>query len=323
MKNPRFLSGIQPSGDLHLGNYFGAMVQHLENQQAGNSFYFIANYHALTTIQDAERLRRNTFETAVSYLAMGLDPERATLFRQSDVPEVTELTWMLLTVTPMGLLERAVSYKDKTARGLAASAGLFTYPALMAADILAYDSNVVPVGADQVQHLEMTRDMAGAFNRTYDTEVFVLPEARLNEAKIVPGVDGQKMSKSYGNGIPMFGSGKKFRKHVMSIVTDSTDVEDPKDPDQCTVFELYALFATDDEKAAMAERYRAGGMGYGDAKKALYEKIDVHFARGRERYAALEADPDYVEDVLRAGAQKARAVAREVTDRARQACGLA
>jgi tryptophanyl-tRNA synthetase len=323
MSTPRFLSGIQPSGDLHLGNYFGAMVQHLENQAAGNSFYFIANYHALTTIQDAEVLRRNTFDVAASYLAMGLDPARATLFRQSDVPEVTELTWLLLTVTPMGLLERAVSYKDKVARGLSASGGLFTYPALMAADILAYDSNVVPVGADQVQHLEMTRDMAGAFNRIYDSEVFVLPEARLNEAKIVPGVDGQKMSKSYGNGIPLFLAGKKLKKRVMSIVTDSTPVEDAKDPDGCTVFQLYSLFASDDEKAALAERYRAGGMGYGDAKKALLEKVDAHFAPGRDRYAELQADPSYVEDVLRDGAAKARAVARQVVDRARAACGVA
>jgi len=323
MATPRFLSGIQPSGDLHLGNYFGAMQQHLENQAAGNSFYFIANYHALTTIQDAETLRRNTFDVAASYLAMGLDPARATLFRQSDVPEVTELTWLLLTVTPMGLLERAVSYKDKVARGLPASAGLFTYPALMAADILAYDSNVVPVGADQVQHVEITRDMAGAFNRAFDREVFVLPEARLNEAKIVPGIDGQKMSKSYGNGIPMFLAGKPLKKRVMSIVTDSTPVEDPKDPERCTVYQLYALFASAEEKAALAARYRAGGMGYGDAKKALLEKVDAHFAAGRERYAALRADPSYVEDVLREGAAKARAVARQVLDRARAACGVA
>jgi len=323
MSTPRFLSGIQPSGDLHLGNYFGAMVQHLGNQTAGDSFYFIANYHALTTIQDAARLRRNTFDVAASYLAMGLDPERATLFRQSDVPEVTELTWLLLTVTPMGLLERAVSYKDKVARGLPASAGLFTYPALMAADILAYDSNVVPVGADQVQHVEITRDMAGAFNRAFDKEVFVLPEARLNEARIVPGVDGQKMSKSYGNGIPIFLAGKALEKRVMSIVTDSTPVEDAKDPDGCTVYQLYSLFADAAEKAEMADRYRAGGMGYGDAKKALLAKIEAHFAAGRDRYAALQADPSYVEDVLGAGAAKARAAARAVVDRAREACGVA
>ncbi len=323
MANPRFLSGIQPSGDLHLGNYFGAMVQHLQNQEAGNSFYFIANYHALTTLQDAELLRRNTFDVAASYLAMGLDPARATLFRQSDVPEVTELTWLLLTVTPMGLLERAVSYKDKVARGLGASAGLFTYPALMAADILAYDSNVVPVGADQVQHIEITRDMAGAFNRAYGREVFVLPEARLNAAQIVPGVDGHKMSKSYGNGIPMFLGGKALRKRVMSIVTDSTPVEDAKDPERCTVYALYALFATPEEREALAARYRAGGMGYGEAKQALYEKVDAHFAAGRARRAELERDRDYVEDVLREGAVRARAVAREVVDRARSACGLA
>ncbi len=323
MSTARFLSGIQPSGELHIGNYFGAMRQHIDNQAAGDSFYFIANYHALTTIQDAELLRRNTFDVAASYLAMGLDPQRATLFRQSDVPEVTELTWLLLTVTPMGLLERAVSYKDKVARGLPASAGLFTYPALMAADILAYDSDVVPVGADQVQHVEITRDMAGAFNRTYDAEVFVLPAARLNQAKVVPGVDGQKMSKSYGNGISMFLAGKKLKKRVMSIVTDSTPVEAPKDPDACTVFRLHALFATDDERADLAARYRAGGLGYGDAKKELLAKIDAHFAAGRARYAELQADPSYVEDVLTAGAARARAVARQVVDRARAACGVA
>ena len=323
MTTPRFLSGIQPSGELHLGNYFGAMLQHLANQEAGNSFYFIANYHALTTIQDTDVLRRSTFDVAASYLAMGLDPARATLFRQSDVPEVTELTWLLLTVTPMGLLERAVSYKDKVARGLPASAGLFTYPALMAADILAYDSNVVPVGADQVQHIEIARDMAGAFNRTFDREVFVLPEARLNAARIVPGVDGQKMSKSYGNGIPMFLSGKALRKRVMSIVTDSTPVEDPKDPERCTVFQLYALFADDAERAALAARYRDGGMGYGEAKQALLAKIEERFADGRARRAELDADPSYVEDVLHAGAAQARAAARVTLDRARAACGVA
>jgi tryptophanyl-tRNA synthetase len=273
----------------------------VDNQFKGDSYYFIANYHALTTVHDAARLREFTHDVAVTYLSLGLDPERSVLFRQSDVPEVTELTWLLLTVTPMGLLERAVSYKDKVVRGISASAGLFTYPALMAADILAYDSNVVPVGADQVQHLEMTRDIAQAFNRAYDSDVFVIPEARLNEAKIVPGVDGEKMSKSYGNSLPIFESGKPLRKRILSIKTDSTPVEDPKDPSTCTVFELYALFATQSERDALAARYRAGGVGYGEAKQLLYETMEAYFAAAREKRQALLADPSYVDDVLREG----------------------
>ena len=322
MSSPRFLSGIQSSGDLHIGNYFGAIRQHVENQVAGDSYYFIANYHALTSIHDGARLRELTHDVAVTYLALGLDPERSVLFRQSDVPEVTELTWLLLSVTPMGMLERAVSYKDKVAHGLSASAALFTYPALMAADILAYDSNVVPVGADQVQHLEMTRDLAQSFNHRYGSEVFVLPEARLNEAKIVPGVDGEKMSKSYGNSIPIFLSGKKLRKRIMSIKTDSTPVEAPKDPDACLIFQLYRLFADTDQRSALAERYRAGGLGYGEAKQTLYEAMEEYFADGRARRDELLADPGYVNDVLAEGAKKARTVARTVTDRARAAAGV-
>jgi tryptophanyl-tRNA synthetase len=321
-KTPRYLSGIQASGILHLGNYFGAIKQHIEHQFAGNSFYFIANYHALTTIQDAEKLRGLTRDVATTYLALGLDPDIATLYRQSDIPEVTELTWLLTTVTPMGLLERAVSYKDKIARGLPASVGLFAYPALMAADILAFDSHLVPVGSDQVQHVEMTRDMAQAFNRTYDAEVFVIPEAKLNEAATVPGLDGAKMSKSYGNTIPIFAEGNPLKKLLMSIKTDSTPVEDPKDPDGCLVYALYSLFATPEEKAAMRERYVAGGLGYGDAKKELLAKIDEAFGEIRERKRELDADPDRVEDILRDGAKRARAVARQVTDRAREACGV-
>jgi len=320
---PRYLSGIQPSGHLHLGNYFGAIRQHLDCQVAGESFYFIASYHALTTIQNAAELRAMTLDAAATYLALGLDPERSTLFRQSDVPEVTELTWLLLTVTPMGLLERAVSYKDKVSKGIPASAGLFAYPALMAADILAYDSTIVPVGADQIQHVEMTRDMAQAFNRTYDAEVFTIPTAKVSDAGSVPGTDGQKMSKSYGNTIPLFASGKELKKTVMSIQTDSTPVEDPKDPDSCNVFALYRLFATADEQAAMRERYAAGGLGYGDAKRDLLGKIEEAFADARARRAALIASPDEVEDVLREGAKRARPVARAVTERARKACGVA
>jgi len=323
LSKPRYLSGIQPSGTLHLGNYFGAIRQHLDCQVAGESYYFIANYHALTTIQDPAELRALTRDAAATYLALGLDPERSVLFRQSDIPEVTELTWLLLTVTPMGLLERAVSYKDKVAKGIPASAGLFAYPALMASDILAYDSTVVPVGSDQIQHVEMTRDMAQAFNRTYDTEVFTIPQTQVNAAGSVPGIDGQKMSKSYGNTIPIFASGKALKKTVMSIQTDSTPVEDPKDPDSCTVFAIYRLLADENEQAEMRDRYTAGGLGYGEAKKALLEKIDTTFADARTRREALLADPDALEDILRDGAKRARAVAREVTDRARAACGVA
>lgn len=316
----RHLSGIQPSGHLHLGNYFGAIRQHVAHQDDG--FYFIANYHALTTLHDAATLRANTFDVAATYLACGLDPRRAVLFRQSDVPEVAELTWLLSTVTPMGLLERAVSYKDKIAKGLPASVGLFTYPALMAADILAYRSQVVPVGPDQVQHVEMTRDMAGAFNRTFG-EVFVIPEHRLGTEVVVPGIDGAKMSKSYGNHIPIFASGKELSKLVMSIKTSSAGVEDPKDPSACTIFQIYELMASEQEKAELAARYRAGGMGFGEAKKTLLAKIEETFAPIRARREELEKNPSDVEDVLREGARKARAIAREVTDAARAACGVA
>lgn len=318
----RYLSGIQPSGQLHLGNYFGAIVQHLALQQAGNSFYFLANYHALTTVNDANALRGHTFEAAVTYLALGLDPARSVFFRQSDVPEVTELMWLLLSVTPMGELERAVSYKDKIAKGIAPMAGLFTYPVLMAADILAYDSTCVPVGADQIQHIEMTREFARAFNHTYRSEVFTLPTHRLSVGATVPGLDGQKMSKSYGNTIPLFVTGKPLWKLVSNVKTDSTPVEAPKNPDTCNVFALYALFANATEKAEMAQRYTRGGMGYGEVKKALYEKIEEHFADARARRDQLLKDPAFVEDVLREGAKKARAVARTVTDRARVACGV-
>jgi len=321
MATKRHLSGIQPSGRLHLGNYFGAIVQHLENQTAGESYYFIADYHALTTIHDPEAFRANVRDVAVTYLALGLAPEQATLYRQSDVPEVTELAWLLANVTPMGLLERAVSYKDKVAKGLSASAGLFIYPLLMAADILIVDSEVVPVGKDQKQHVEITRDIAGYFNQRYG-EVFVLPDVKLNSAPLVPGTDGEKMSKSYGNHIPLFETGKRLKKKVMSIVTDSTPVEDPKDPDECTVFALFSLFAGAAEREELAARYRAGGMGYGDAKKQLLATIEEHFAPFLARREELLADPGFVDDVLRAGALRARAVARDVTNRARRACGI-
>ena len=316
----RYLSGVQPSGLLHLGNYFGAIRSHIANQD--NAFYFIADYHALTTIRDANVMRQNVFDVAATYLALGLDPERAVLWRQSDVPEVQELAWLLATVTGMGLLERAHSYKDKVERNISASVGLFYYPVLMAADILAFDSDVVPVGKDQVQHLEMTRDMAQSFNARYG-EVFRMPKTELGVPEPVPGIDGAKMSKSYDNHIPIFPTGKKaLKKRVMSIKTDSTPMEDPKDPDTCTVFALYALFADDEQQARMRAKYAGGNYGYGHAKLELLALIEAHFADARARYAELRAHPEQVEAILLAGAAKARPVARAVLNRARVACGL-
>lgn len=315
----RHLSGIQPSGLLHLGNYFGAIRQHIEQQD--DAYYFIANYHALTTVFDAEQLRANTFDAAATYLALGLDPDRATLFRQSDIPEVTELAWLLATVTGMGLLEKAVSYKDKKERGLQATVGLFTYPLLMAADILIYDSDMVPVGSDQVQHVELTRDFATKFNERYG-ETFKLPSYKLGTPVPVPGIDGQKMSKSYGNHIPIFAEGKALKKLVMAIETDSAALEDAKDPDTCNVVALYKLFASPDAVAEMEANYRAGGYGYGHAKLALLEAINEHFAEARERRRHLIAHPEIVEEALDKGAQRARAVARDVLGRARRNCGV-
>ena len=317
----RVLSGIQPTGRVHWGNYFGAVRQHIALQNNEQAFYFIADLHALTTIRDPKVLRELSIEIAVAYLALGLDPTRATLFLQSDIPEVTELTWLLMTVTPMGLLEKCHAYKDKVARGLPSDAGLFTYPVLMAADILAYDSDIVPVGVDQVQHIEVTRDIAEKFNRQYG-EVFVLPAARLNEAAKVPGTDGEKMSKSYGNTIELFEPEKQLRKKIMAIRTDSTPVAAPKDPEKCNLFTLYKLFASADQQAALAARYRAGGMGYGEAKQALFEIAMDHFAAARAKREELVANPAGVEAILCHGAARARAKAAVVLDRARQASGL-
>lgn len=318
----RVLSGIQSNSRLHLGNYLGAIRQHIELQDEHECFFFIANYHSLTTVQDAGLLRGYTRDVALDYLAFGLDPEKARLFRQSDIPEVVELTWILSTVTGKGLLERATSYKDKIARGISPSMGLFNYPILMAADILIYRSDIVPVGQDQVQHIEMTQDMAGYFNNTFGKEVLKRPEPRLNEAMIVPGVDGQKMSKSYGNTIDLFDSPEATRKRIMSIKTDSTPLEAPKDPDRCNVFALYRLMATPDEVKNLEERYRAGGMGYGEAKKMLADVAERLLGPARERRDRLEADPDYVDDVLSTSARKARAVAQEVMADVRDACGI-
>lgn len=318
----RILSGVQPSGKLHLGNYFGAVKQHIALQDEFDCFYFIADYHALTTLKDPETLRGNVRDVALDYLALGLDPARATFFRQSDVPAVTELAWILSTVTGMGLLERAHSYKDKVAKGIVPSVGLFYYPVLMAADILIYRSHLVPVGQDQVQHIEMARDMAGYFNQTYG-EIFPLPEYRLDAGARVPGTDGEKMSKSYNNTIDIFAEGKPLRKAVMSIVTDSTPVEAAKDPDRCTVFALYKLVASEAEQAELAARYRAGGMGYGAAKELLLEKLDGYFAPFRARRRQLAADPEMVEEILRAGAKKARSEAEQTMTLVRKAVGLA
>ena len=317
----RVLSGIQSSGKLHLGNYLGAIKQHIELHREHECFFFIANYHALTSVQDATQQRRLTRDVALDYLALGLDPQRAALFRQSDVPEVCELTWILSTVTGRGLLERAHSYKDKVGKGIMPTMGLMCYPILMAADILIYDSDIVPVGKDQVQHIEMTQDMAGYFNNTY-REVFVRPEPRLNEAYVVPGVDGQKMSKSYGNAIEIFGDPKAIKKKIMSIKTDSTPLEDPKDPQTCNLFTIFKLMAPPQEVEEVAAAYHRGGLGYGTVKKRLAELCEERFGPARERRAELEADPDRVEDVLADGAKRARAVAQQVMARVREACGI-
>ena len=318
----RILSGIQPSGKLHLGNYFAMMKTAIELQTEGDVFLFIANYHALTTVTDADALRENTMGVALDLLVCGLDPDKATLFRQSDVPEVTELTWLLSTVTPMGLLERCHSYKDKLARGIAANHALFAYPVLMAADILAYQSNTVPVGRDQKQHVEVTRDIAAKFNNQYG-EVFAIPEPSIREAVAqVPGIDGRKMSKSYDNHIEIFGDDKETKARVMRIVTDSTDLADPIDPDNCNVFAIYRLFATDDEIETMAAQYRAGGFGFGSAKKALLEKITTYFEAFRKKRAELQNDLAFVESVLAKGAERAQIEARTTLDAAREAVGL-
>jgi tryptophanyl-tRNA synthetase len=319
----RILSGIQPSGALHLGNYFGMMRPAIELQDQGDAYYFIADYHSMTSLFDAGARRRNCLDVALDFLACGLDPKRGVFFRQSDVPEHCELTWILSTITPMGLLERCHSYKDKTARGIPVNHGLFAYPVLMAADILIYDSQVVPVGRDQKQHVEVTRDIAIKFNEAYG-ETFVVPEPRIREeVAVVPGTDGQKMSKSYGNTIEIFGEEKALRKKVMSIVMDSRTPEEPKpDADQNHAVRLLKLVAPSDVAQSVEDRLRAGGFGYGDLKKALFEHYWNYFAAARARRKELEANLDYVQGVLRDGAERARAVAAPVLRRARKACGL-
>ena len=318
----RILSGIQPTGVLHLGNYFGAMRPAIQLQEQGEAFYFIADYHALTSVQNPALLREYTRGVALDFLACGLDPARACFFLQSDVPHVTELAWILSTVTPMGLLERAHSFKDKTARGLSASHGLFAYPVLMAADILLYDSDVVPVGKDQKQHLEITRDIVVKFNEVYGG-VLKLPEPRIQEqTAVVPGVDGQKMSKSYDNTIEIFLDEKALKKKIMALQTDSTPVEAAKDPSASTIVALYRLVAPPDAVALMEDQFRAGGVGYGEFKKRLFEAVWEYFAPMRARRAEILAEKDYVDDVLAQGARHARAASKAVMTRVRAAVGL-
>jgi len=320
----RILSGIQPSGRLHIGNYFGAVRQFVEFQEQGHEcFYFLANYHALTSLQDKDQLEQLSWHLAAGYLALGVDPNRSVFFLQSDVPQVTELAWMLNCVCPVSLMEKGTSYKDKLAKGLAANMGLLDYPVLQAADIVIYDSNLVPVGADQKQHIEMTRDLAGRFNRVFGADVLVLPEPYIvPDVAVVPGIDGQKMSKSYDNTIEIFQTPNQTKKRCMQIVTDSTPLEAPKNPEQCNVFALLKLFASAEESEQIAQKYRAGGYGYGHAKTRLAELINEQFAAAREKYARLEKDRDYVRDVLREGSRKARQVAEATMQRVRQAAGI-
>jgi tryptophanyl-tRNA synthetase len=319
----RILSGIQPSGALHLGNYFGMMKPAIELQEKGEAFYFIANYHSMTSVFDAAQRRINTFDVALDFLACGLDPRKSVFFRQSDVPEVTELAWMLTTLTPMGMLERGTSYKDKIARGIPPNHGIFAYPVLMAADILIYDSNVVPVGRDQKQHLEMARDIAAKFNETYG-QTFIIPEPHIrDEVAVVPGTDGQKMSKSYANTIEIFGDEKAIRKKIMAIVMDSRTPAEPKpDAEKNLAIQLLKLVAPAGDAKDIENRLRAGGLGYGDLKKALFEHYWNYFADARKKRAELAANPDHVNKILSDGAARAQVLARQVLNRAKKASGL-
>ena len=323
--NPVVVSGIQPSGTLHMGNYFGAIRQHIDFHDRHESYFFIVNYHALTTLQDAEALRRYSVEVALDYLALGFDPEKANLFLQSDVPEVTELAWIFFTLTPVSQLEKSVAFKEKVAQGLSANAGLFNYPILQAADILVYGGTLVPVGAGQEQNNEICRNLAQKFNDRYPQNPPVLPVPEpyiLDRVAVVPGIDGRKMSKSYNNTIGIFDEGEVLKKKVMSIVTDSTPMEEPKDPDSCNVFALIRLFGSEELVRGIAAAYREGGYGYGQAKKELLGLIDAYFAAARDRRRDLEKRPDYVLDVLRDGGKRGRARARVYMEKIRSATGL-
>jgi len=322
-KQKTILSGIQPSGKLHIGNYFGAIRQHIAMQDEGDAFYFIANYHSLTSLRDGKELYQNTIDVTLDYLALGLNPDKATFFAQSDVPQVVELAWMLGTLTPVSLMEKGVSYKDKIAAGLSPNIGLFTYPILQAADILIYHSDVVPVGEDQKQNIEICRDLAGKFNRAYEGDYLIIPEEHIvKSVAVVPGTDGRKMSKSYGNTIPIFGEGKPLKKIIMSIQTDSTPLEDPKDPDSDNVFALIKLFASENQQNEIAEKYRAGGYGYGHAKNELLGFVKEYFGEALEKRKQLEEDLDYVKDVLAEGGRKARIRAEQVMEPIREVTGI-
>lgn len=318
----RYLSGIQPSGDFHIGNYFGMMKRMIEMQDKSDLFAFIVDFHALTSVSDPEKLRKGKQNAILDWLALGIDPDKCTFWIQSAVPEVTELAWILSCVTPHGLLERAHSYKDKVAKGLMPNLGLFTYPVLMAADILAYNAEKIPVGKDQKQHVEMARDIAIKFNNHYG-EIFVVPEPEINEeVATVPGIDGQKMSKSYNNYIEIFAPENVIKKKVMSIQTDSTPVENPKNPDNCNVFALYKLFATGKELIEMRQKYENGGMGYGEAKKMLLEKILNYFTPFQSKRAELEKNTEKLEKIMQKGAEKARDISAPVLATVRKKVGL-
>ncbi len=317
------LSGITPSGKLHIGNYFGAIRQHIAMQEKGDAFYFIANYHSLTSVSDGQQVRENTYDIALDYLALGLDPAKCTFFAQSDVPQVTELAWILGTICPVSLMEKGVAYKDKVAQGLNPNIGLFTYPILQAADILIYDSDIVPVGQDQKQNIEICRDLAGKLNHIYGDDLLKLPEEHIVESvAVVPGIDGQKMSKSYGNTIGIFDEGKVLKKKVMSIETDSTPLDEPKDPEKCNVFALIKLFADEAKAQEIAEKYRTGGYGYGHAKKELLGLIEDYFADARKKRKELSRDMDYVKDILKQGGAEARERAESVMEPIRRATGI-
>lgn len=325
-EEPVVVSGIQPSGRLHLGNYFGAIRQHIDLHTQHEAYYFIVNYHAMTSVDDADQLREHTFDVALDYLALGFDPEEAALFVQSDVPEVTELTWIFFNLLPTSRLEKGVAYKEKVNAGLTPNAGLFNYPVLQAADILAYGGSLVPVGADQKQNVEIARDIARRFNQRFcpaDEPLFPVPQPHiLDDVAVVPGIDGQKMSKSYNNTIGIFDEGDALKDKVMSIVTDSKPLDAPKDPETCNVFSLIKLFADEETRTEIADQYRAGGYGYGHAKQELLDLIEDYFAEARTRRKELETRPDYVRDVLRAGAERARECVQPLMEEVRSLTGL-
>lgn len=318
----KILSGIQPSGELHIGNYFGMIKRMVESQDKGELFCFIVNYHAMTSLNDGDKLKTNSFNAAVNMLSLGINPDKSTFWLQSDMPEVLELYWILSNFTPMGLLERAHSYKDKTAKGIAANHGLFSYPVLMAADILIFNADTVPVGKDQIQHVEIARDIALKFNNQYG-EIFTLPNAVIDEnVATIPGIDGAKMSKSYGNTIDMFDEEKKLKKRVNKIVTDSTSVEDPKNPDICNVFAISKLFFSAEELSEIKDRYLKGGEGYGIYKKELGERIWDYFAPFRLKREYYNSNTDEVLDILKFGAKKAREKSAETVEKVRNAVGI-